>query len=92
MQAIQLHATPNQDYHFAHTVGLQVENRVKTEEYELDEALAMVLQAVRQSRNPNAMDALGTLLAYMESLEKNQIAPHSAQGHINLISPITISL
>lgn len=92
MQAIQLHATPYQDHNFAHTVGLQVETRVQTEECELDEALAVLLQAVRQSKSPRAMDALGTLLAYMENLEKNQTALRGAQGLVNLTNPITMSL
>lgn len=92
MQAIQLHATPYQDHGFVHTLGLQVETRTQTAECELDEALAVLLQAVRQSKNPHAMEALGTLLAYMESLEKSQTALCSAQGLVNLTNPITMSL
>ena len=52
----------------------------------------MLLQAVRQSKNPNAMEALGTLLGYMESLEKNQTAQRGTQGLVNLCNPITMSL
>lgn len=92
MQAIQLHATPYQGRDFAHTLGLQVETRAPSAECDLDEALAVLLKAVRQSKNPNAMDALGTLLGYMESLEKNQTAQRGAQGLVNLSNPITMSL
>lgn len=92
MQAIQLHAAPYQDHGFVHTLGLQVETRAQTAECDLDEALAVLLQAVRQSKNPHAMDALGTLLGYMENLEKNQATRRGAQGLVNLSNPITMSL
>ncbi len=58
----------------------------------LDDALAVVLNAVRQSRNPNAMDALGTLLGYMENLERKQQASQSTQNWVTLANPITMSL
>ena len=73
MQAIQLHATPYQDHGFVHTLGLLVETREQAlQNANSTEALAVLLQAVRQSKTPHAMDALGTLLAYMESLRKTR--------------------
>lgn len=72
MQTIQLHATPQQDYRLPETVELQVTTPLQDSETNLDDALAVILHAVRQSKNPHAMDALGSLLAYMESLEKSK--------------------
>ena len=93
MQTIQLHAAPLQDYHFPETVDLLVSQPLQESKTNLDDCLATVLQAVQQSKNPRAMDALGTLLAYMESLEKNQIDVAAAdEPWLTLTNPVTMSL
>lgn len=92
MQAIQLYATPQHDYRFPETVDLQVTAQLQQGETNLDEALAVILHAVRQSKNPHAMDALGTLLAYMESLEKKQGSLTCADPWVTLANPVTMSL
>lgn len=92
MQAIQLHATPGYDFRLPENLSVTLAATPVKNEPELDDALATVLQAVRQSPNPNAMDALGTLLAYMESLEKTHAAPTNQHYQIALDSPITLSL
>lgn len=92
MQTIQLHATPQQDYRLPETVELQVTTPLQDSETNLDDALAVILHAVRQSKNPHAMDALGSLLAYMESLEKKQGALASTDPWVTLANPVTMSL
>lgn len=92
MQAIQLHATPQHDYRFPETVELQVAAPLKERETDLDDALAVIVHAVRQSKNPHAMDALGTLLAYMETLEKKQGTLSSTDPWVTLANPLTMSL
>lgn len=91
MHAIQLHATPHQDFRFPETVGLQVTAPLQQAETDLDDALAVVLHAVRQSKNPSAMNALGTMLAYMEMLEKKQGNPTGADTWVTLASPLTMT-
>jgi alkylhydroperoxidase/carboxymuconolactone decarboxylase family protein YurZ len=91
MQTIQLQATPAHDYRFPETVELHMAAPLPADESNLDDALAVVLNAVRQSKNPNAMDALGTLLAYMESLEKKQRTGNPAEAWVTLANPITMS-
>lgn len=92
MQTIQLHATPQQDYRLPETVELQVSTPLQDSETNLDDALAVILHAVRQSKNPHAMDALGSLLAYMESLEKKQGGLASTDPWVTLANPVTMSL
>ncbi|MCE2746192.1 MAG: hypothetical protein LW710_09835 [Burkholderiales bacterium] len=92
MQAIQLHATPNHDFRFPETVELQMAGFGQDSDTNLDDALATILHAVRQSKNPNAMAALGTLLGYMETLERKQQASQAAEAWITLAHPITMSL
>lgn len=92
MQAIQLHATPQHDYHFPDTVELQVNTQFQENKTNLDDTLAVIVHAVRQSKNPHAMDALGTLLAYMESLEKKQSEASSLDPWVTLANPVTMSL
>lgn len=92
MQTIQLHATPQHDFRFPETVELHMAAPLQDMEVDLDDALAVVLHAVRQSKNPRAMDALGTLLAYMETLERKQVSRPSQDRHVTLASPITMSL
>jgi len=92
MQAIQLDATPKHDFRFPETVELQMAAPLQESDVNLDDALAVVLNAVRQSRNPYAMDALGTLLGYMENLERKQQASQSTQNWVTLANPITMSL
>jgi hypothetical protein len=92
MQAIQLRATPNYDFRFPETVELQMAVPLQDSDTSLDDALAVVLNAVRQSKNPHAMDALGVLLGYMESLERKQQASQSTQNWVTLANPITMSL
>lgn len=92
MQAIQLHATPQHDYRFPETVELQVSTPLQESEASLDDALAVIVHAVRRSKNPHAMDALGTLLAYMANLEKKQDTSTSAAPWVTLANPVTMSL
>jgi hypothetical protein len=92
MQTIQLHATPQQDYRLPETVELQVATPLHESETDLDDALAVILHAVRQSKNPHAMDALGSLLAYMERLEKKQGVLTSTDPWVTLANPVTMSL
>ncbi len=93
MQAIQLHATPQHDYRFPETVELlQVAAPLIERETDLDDALAVIVHAVRQSKNPHAMDALGTLLAYMETLEKKQGTLSGTDPWVTLANPLTMSL
>jgi hypothetical protein len=92
MQAIQLHATPNHDFRFPETVELQMTSFAQDSDANLDDALAVVLHAVRQSKNPNAMEALGTLLGYMETLERKQLASQNTDNWVTLANPITMSL
>ena len=91
MQTIQLQATPTHDYRFPETVELHMAAPLTEDDTNLDDALAVVLNAVRQSKNPHAMDALGTLLAYMETLEKKQRTGSPAQAWVTLANPITMS-
>ncbi|MCR2745648.1 hypothetical protein [Limnobacter parvus] len=91
MQAIQLLATPHQDFRFPETVELQVAAPLQHAETDLDDALAVVLNAVRQSKNPSAMNALGTLLAYMEMLEKKQTKPTGTDVWVTLACPLTMT-
>lgn len=91
MQTIQLHATPTHDYRFPETVELHMAAPLTEHENNLDDALAVVLNAVRQSKNPHALDALGTLLAYMETLEKKQRTGNPTQAWVTLANPITMS-
>lgn len=92
MQTIQLHATPKHDFRFPETVELQTTAPLQGSDVNLDDALAVVLHAVRQSKNPQAMDALGALLGYMETLERKQEAGQNAQNRVTLTEPITMSL
>lgn len=92
MQTIELHATPQQDYRLPETVELQVITPLQQSDINLDDSLALVLQVVRQSHDPHAMDALATLLAYMESLERQQAALTSVDTWVTLENPITMSL
>lgn len=92
MQTIQLHATPKHDFRFPETVELQMAAPLQDSDANLDDALAVVLNAVRQSKNPHAMDALGALLGYMEALERKQMASQSTQNWVTLANPITMSL
>lgn len=92
MQAIQLHASPKHDFRFPQTVELQMAGPLQENDANLDDALAVVLNAVRQSKNPQAMDALGTLLGYMETLERKQVTSQSPQNWVTLANPITMSL
>lgn len=91
MQTIQLQATPQHDYRFPETVELHMAAPLPVEETNLDDALAVVLNAVRTSKNPQAMDALGTLLAYMETLEKKQRPGNPADAWVTLANPVTMS-
>lgn len=92
MQTIQLHATPKHDFRFPETVELQMAAPLQDSDANLDDALAVVLHVVRQSKNPHAMDALGALLGYMETLERKQMASQSTQNWVTLANPITMSL
>jgi len=91
MHAIQLHATPHHDFRFPETVELHVAAPLQEIEANLDDALAVVLSAVRQSKNPQAMEALGTMLAYMESLEKKQGGNTGPESWVTLASPFTMT-
>jgi hypothetical protein len=91
MQSIQLHATPKQDFHLPETVELQMAGPFQESSANLDDALAVVLNAVRQSKTPEAMDALGILLAYMEGLERKQLDNQNTQNWVTLANPITMS-
>ncbi|MEW6204774.1 MAG: hypothetical protein AB1516_05570 [Pseudomonadota bacterium] len=92
MQTIQLQATPKHDFRFPETVELQMAGPLQDNDANLDDALAVILHAVRQSKNPQAMDALGALLGYMETLERKQLASQSTQNWVTLANPITMSL
>lgn len=92
MQAIQLHATPNPDFRLPETVELQMTGFLQDSGADLDDALAVVLNAIRQSQNPQAMEALGTLLGYMETLERKQLASQSTENWLTLANPLTMSL
>lgn len=92
MQTIQLHATPTHDFRFPQTVALQMTVPLQDCEDSLDDALALVLHAVRLSKSPHAMDALGTLLAYMENLERKQALSPATDNMVTLSNPITMSL
>jgi hypothetical protein len=91
MQTIQLQANQNPGFNFPQTLELQ-ESPAPAVDDKLDEALAIVLQAVRQSKNPKGMDALGTLLAYMEKLEKKQVRIPSCDAFVSVTNPLTLSL
>lgn len=92
MQTIQLTAAPQQDFCVAQTVDMHLAAPLEESEINLDEALANVLAAVRQSKNPAAMDGLGQLLAYMESLEKKQNRQCATDEWLTLTAPLTMSL
>ena len=91
MQTIQLQATPTHDYRFPETVDLHMATPLTENEINLDDALAVILHTARQSKNPQAMDALGTLLAYMETLEKKQRIGNPEQAWVTLVNPVTMS-
>ena len=92
MQTIQLTAATNQDFCVPEKVDLHMAAPLEDNEINLDEALANVLSAVRQSKNPAAMDGLGQLLAYMESLEKKQHNHSETEQWLTLTAPLTMSL
>ncbi|WP_159571927.1 hypothetical protein [Limnobacter sp. 130] len=92
MQTIQLQATPKHDFRFPETVELQMAGPLQGSDTNLDDALAVILHAIRQSKNPNAMDALGTLLGYMETLERKQQACQGTETWVTLANPVTMSL
>lgn len=92
MQTIQLQATTTHDFRFPETVELQMATPLQDNNANLDDALAVILHAVRQSKNPRAMDALGALLGYMETLERKQLTSQSSQNWVTLSNPITMSL
>ena len=92
MQTILLHATKKHDHQFPQTVELHVAAPLQELKFDLDDALAVVVDAVRQSKNNRAMDSLGTLLAYMEILEKKQSSATGSEGSVTLTSPTTLSL
>ena len=91
MQAIHIAAANHFDMAPPEAVLLQGQKpTLNTDDANLDEALSVVLSAVRESRNPNAMDALGELLAYMESLEKRHTP--RADNHLLLGNVVTLTL
>lgn len=92
MQTIQLQATSHPGYPYPETVDVHLIKSELANSDQLDDALAVILQAVHQSGNPKSMAALGTLLAYMESLEKRQTETSAAQTWVTLASPMTLSL
>lgn len=93
MQTIELRATAPFEQFQSDVVELQSLNCKQDKAVNLDEALATVVQAIRQSKLPGGMDALGTLLAYMETLEKTQHAGTSKNDNwITLSSPVTMTV
>lgn len=58
---------------------------------ELDDALARLVRTVRATQNEADMDALGTLLSYLEMLEKKQ-ASGAPKQCVYLESPVTLTL
>lgn len=92
MQSILLQASKKHEHQFPQTVELHVAAPLQELEFDLDEALAVVVDAVRQSKNTRAMDGLGTLLAYMEILEKKQSSATGGEGWLTLTNPTTMSL
>lgn len=59
---------------------------------DLDQALAVVLSAIRKSKVAGGMDALGELLAYMEKLEKAQGSGNKGKDWITLQHSSTLTL
>ena len=92
MQTIQLTAAAHQDFCVPDKVDLHMAAPLEDSEVNLDEALANVLSAVRQSKNPAAMDGLGQLLAYMENLERKQQKHTEKEEWLTLTAPLTMSL
>ncbi len=92
MQTIQLTATAHQDFCVPEQVDLHIAGPLEDSEINLDEALANVVSAVRQSKSPAAMEGLGQLLAYMETLEKKQHKHTATEEWLTLTAPLTMSL
>jgi hypothetical protein len=92
MQSIQLHAASAHESIYP----TQMEYHLTAEQIDLqpnlDEALAKVLQVVRNSGTPSTMDALGTLLAYMENLEKQIAEKAESSREILLCPPLSLTL
>ncbi|HEX4878685.1 MAG TPA: hypothetical protein VFV39_02480 [Limnobacter sp.] len=92
MQTIELSATAPYEHFPSDVVELQAMHCVDAEHTDLDDALARLVQAVRQSGLDDGMEALGTLLAYMETLEKNQARQTANDAWITLSNPLTMSV
>ncbi|HEX4842698.1 MAG TPA: hypothetical protein VFV57_03445 [Limnobacter sp.] len=91
MQTIELRATAPFERFPAEVVEIQSVNCQDKDVAPLDDALATLVQAVRQSGLDGSMDALGTLLAYMENLEKKTTHTRH-EGWISLANPLTMSV
>lgn len=92
MQAIHISAASHFEMGLPESLSLRASTpTLNTDDTNLDEALSVVLQAVRKANNPKAMDALGELLAYMESLEKRN-TPRKPDSLLLLDNPVTLTL
>ncbi|HEX4917886.1 MAG TPA: hypothetical protein VFV43_08325 [Limnobacter sp.] len=92
MQTIELRATAPFEQFPAEVMEVQSLSCLDNGAMPLDDALATLVQAVRQSGLEGGMDALGTLLAYMENLEKKQTAHARNESWITLSNPLTMSV
>lgn len=63
----------------------------KNAAFNLDDALARILRAVRANGNEADMDALGQLLTYMETLER-ELNTEKTYEPIRTLQPFTLTL
>ncbi|HEY1059550.1 MAG TPA: hypothetical protein VGE55_12550 [Limnobacter sp.] len=92
MQAIHLYATPAFNNPLLQAVKLEAPTASLNTGPDLDDALAVVLQAVRESTQPGALQALGELLAYMERLEKTTAPDGLNDQWVMLNAPLTLTV
>lgn len=94
MEIIQLHADSQLDFRIPETMAVHMTDLLQKQDCEmkLDEALAVLLHTLRKSNNPDAMSALGTLLAYMENLEREQTSVQNIEKCVTVTNAVTMSL
>ncbi|MCQ8894937.1 hypothetical protein NQT62_00600 [Limnobacter humi] len=92
MQAIHLYATPVLNNPLLQAVKLETPTASLHTGPDLDDALAVVLQAVRESQQPGALEALGQMLAYMEQLEKTSTPDSVSDAWVMLKAPVTLTV
>jgi hypothetical protein len=86
MQTVHIQAEEGLDSRMPYAISLQTKPPLlETQSSNLDETLALILQTIRDARNPKAMDALGRLLNHIDSLEKERL-PHTQRDTLLILN------